>query len=244
VKLTPRGVLGVVLVLAAAAVCVRLGFWQLDRLEQRRARNAAIRHAMALPPLRLGPELLLELMADPGRYVHRRVVATGRYDPSVEVVLRGRSRQGQPGVHLATPLRLAGVEAAVLVNRGWVPSPDAATVDPRPFAEPGAREVRGILQEVPRTENRGAPAPGVRGGVPTYRRLDLAEVRARASYPVLPLYVQQLPDPSLREPPHRVPPPELGEGSHLSYAVQWFSFAAIAVIGLAVFLLRGRRSAP
>jgi surfeit locus 1 family protein len=241
VKLSRRSLIGVALVLAAAAVCVRLGFWQLDRLEQRRARNAALREAMALPPLRLDAAVLPEVMAAPERFLNRRVVVRGVYDPAGEVVLRGRSREGRPGVHLATPLRIAGAEGAVLVNRGWVPSPDAATVDPRPFAEPGAREVRGILQEVPRTEDRGAPAPGARGGVPTHRRLDLAEVRARAPYPVLPLYVQQLPDPSLREPPHRVGAPELSEGSHLSYAVQWFSFAAIAVIGLAVFLLRGRR---
>lgn len=239
-KTTLRGVLAVIFVLAVAAVCVRLGFWQLDRLEQRRERNAAIRAAGALPPLRLDSATLREVAADPGRFVHRRVVVRGSYDPTHQVVLRGRAHEGRPGVHLAAPLRVPGADVAVLVNRGWVPAPDAATVPPGSFAEPGPRTVQGVLQPVPSTADRGSPSAAPAGGAPTYRRLDLDALRGRVPYPLLPLYVEQRPGPGDPEYPRRVPPPEVGEGPHLGYAVQWFSFAAIALVGLGVLLLRAR----
>lgn len=240
-KLTLRGILAATLVLAMAALFVRLGLWQLDRLEQRRARNAVIVEAQALPPLRLDSATLAALAADPERYVERRVRVRGTYDPAGEVVLRGRAREGRPGVHLVTPLRVEGSGVAVMVERGWVSSPDAASVDPRPLAEPGVREVEGILRAVPVTGDGGGASPPAGGRPATWRRLDLPTLRERAPYPVLPLYVQQLPGPALREPPFRIPPPEPDEGPHLGYALQWFSFAAIALVGLAVLLVRGRR---
>ncbi|HEX2093586.1 MAG TPA: SURF1 family protein [Longimicrobiaceae bacterium] len=240
-KTTPRGVLAALLVLAVAATCVRLGFWQLDRLEQRRARNAAIRAAQALPLLEMDSAAAAAVASDPGAHLNRRVRVRGVYDPAREVVLRGRAREGRPGVHLVTPLRIAGGTAVVLVNRGWIPSPDATTVERGRFAAGGVREVVGILQEVPRTGNRGQPSARG-GGDTTYRRLDLEVARARSPLPVLPLYVQQLPDSTAPAagPPHPVPPPALDEGPHLGYAIQWFSFAAIAVIGFGVMVLRRR----
>ena len=57
----------------------------------------------------------------------RRAVATGRYESDGEILLRGRSHEGRPGVHLVTPLRTAGDGALVLVNRGFVP--ETADVD-------------------------------------------------------------------------------------------------------------------
>lgn len=240
-KVTLRGALAALLVLVVAATCVRLGIWQLDRLEGRRARNAAIRAAAARPALLLDSAAMAAVADSPAAYVNRRVRVRGTYDLAGEVVLRGRAREGQPGVHLVTPLRVEG-GGAVLVNRGWAPSPDGATVDRAPYAESGAHEVAGLLQEVPVTEDHGEPATSLAGDS-TFRRLDLATVRARAPYPVLPLYVQQLPDSAAPRdrPPFRVPPPELGEGPHLGYAVQWFSFAAIAVVGFLVMVLRRKK---
>jgi surfeit locus 1 family protein len=159
------------------------------------------------------------------------------------VVLRGRAHGGNPGVHLATPLRVPAGGTVVMVNRGWAPSPDGARVDAARYAEPGAVVVEGVLQAVPRTADGGAPSTAGAGAeaVTTHRRLDLAALR-RDRPELLPLYVQQLPAAdSARAPLKRVPPPPLTDGSHLGYAVQWFSFAAIAVVGLAILLLRGRR---
>jgi surfeit locus 1 family protein len=236
-----RDALAVVFVLAMCGVCVRLGFWQLDRLEQRRARNHALEIAARMPVLGYDSMTSEAIEREPALFINRHMRATGSYDPSGEIVLRGRSDDGRPGVHLVTPLVVSGVPRALLVNRGWVPSPDAATVDARPYAELGTRAVEGILQEIPRgTKNGGEPARS--GAATSYRRLDLDVLRRTERRPIVRLYLQQLPgaDSAARRPPVRVSLPPLDDGPHLSYAVQWFSFAAIGVIGLLVVFLRRR----
>jgi surfeit locus 1 family protein len=243
---TLRGALAAVFVLVMCGVCVRLGFWQLDRLRQRKARNHAIEAALRMPTLAFDSATAAAIERQPERFINRKLRVTGTYDAAGDIVLRGRSNDGNPGVHLVTPLLVPGVPQALLVNRGWVPSPDAATVDARPYAEPGRRTVTGLLMEVPRnTQAGGQPAMTTVGGarVTTYRRLDLDVLRRGSPRPVLPLYLQQLPEPAADagKPPVRVPIPPLDNGPHLSYAVQWFSFAAIGVIGLIVVFLRQRR---
>lgn len=240
-KPTARDLLALLAALTVAGVCVRLGIWQLDRLEQRRERNAAHATAAALPPLRLDPTALGAVFADPESHLYRRAVARGVYDPAEQIVLRGRSLGGRPGVHLVVPLRIAGSDTAVLVNRGWIPSPDAATVEAYAFPEPGVREVEGLLQEIPTTSDGGGPAAPGGGPDTTFRRLDLTRLRARLPYPVLPLYIQPLPNSARPGPPHAVAPSDLSEGPHLGYAVQWFSFAVIALIGVGFLLLRAAR---
>lgn len=214
------------------AVCVRLGFWQLDRLEQRRTYNAALRTATALPALELDSFTIQAIARNPGRFINRRVRARGSYAPSGEVVLRGRSQGGRPGVHLVTPLRLQASNTAVMVNRGWAPSPDALTVNLDSLREPGVQSVGGLLLAVPAE----GPGPQPAGG--TWLRLHLPTLKERAGYPLLPLYIQQTSPSAGAAALQRVPAPELSEGSHLSYAIQWFSFAAIALIGFAVMLRR------
>jgi surfeit locus 1 family protein len=195
----------------AAAGCVAAGIWQLRRLDQRRARNTVIAARRALPPLELRGVVVVDSVRQ------RRVLARGAYDFSAEQTWPGRSFQGTPGVALVTPLRLAD-GAAVLVDRGWVPSPDAYHVDLRSYREPDTATVVGLALIPPRG----------RGDVNT------------TGY--LPFVIQlEAPDPpSERGLPRRWPLPALDNGSHLSYAIQWFSFAAIALVGTAA-LLRSRK---
>ena len=235
-RVSARGVVATLLGLAVAGVCARLGAWQLDRLEERRVRNAELEAALALPVLELR-DSLAALFSAPERYLNRRVRLRGSYDPAGQVVLRGRVDGGRPGVHLVTPLVVAG-DTAVMVNRGWIPSPDGATVDPAPFGTPGALELEGLVM----------PAPDTRDGDParaTFARLPLDSLRAASARPLLPVYVQRLPHEIPADTlPRAVPVPSLDEGPHLGYAVQWFSFAAIALIGLALLLRRGLRGVP
>jgi surfeit locus 1 family protein len=211
-----------VALLVIAAICVRLGFWQLSRLRERQAANRLALAARAAPPVSLNRIGELDL-AD---LAQRRATATGRYDPGRDIVLRGLAFDGTPGVHVVTPLILTGENTAVLVDRGFVPSPDAVTVDTDTLREPGRVQVVGIA--IPISSGGGRPLE--HGGRTTWSRLDLEQLRERLPYPILPLYLRQLPDSNLPAFPRRVPPPPLDEGPHLSYAVQWFLFALMAVL--------------
>ena len=211
-RLDRRDRVGLVIAFLVAAGCVGLGVWQLDRLHQRRERNAVLLAARARPPL----EVTGTLRADAAR--DRRLQARGVYDYGHERLWRARSYEGVPGVDLVTPLRLAD-GAAVLVDRGWAPSPDAYHVDQPAYREGDSAVVRGL----------GMLAPRARGDV------DPARLRDSLSYPLLSFVLQQLPDsPTVpRSAPLliRWPLPEVSDGPHLSYAIQWFSFAVIIVVG-------------
>jgi surfeit locus 1 family protein len=220
---TPRR-LTMALLLLAAAGFVRLGVWQLDRLHQRRAANTETMAARRAPPVTLAPGTTgAESLAE------RRVVAEGRYDQARDVIIRGEAYQGSPGVFVVTPLLLGAKGPAVLV-------PDAVTVNLEGLQEPGEVTVRGIARPMP----SGSGAPIEHGGRTTWRRLDLAALRARLPYELLPIYIQQIPDSSLPRFPRRVAPAPIDEGPHLSYAIQWFLFAGMA--GAFAVLVVGRRS--
>lgn len=218
-----------------AALAVRLGLWQVRRLSERRAANAAAAVA------RGGPEVDLTARAGATTAQHR-VRATGSYDRTYELVLRGRVLRGSPGVFLVTPLRLAGPgDTAVLVERGFVPAPDAVTLRPDSGAldEPGIHTVHGIALPITGGDDGGAPV--AHDGQTTWRRLDLAAIRAHLPYPILDVYIVQTPDPALPRMPLRREPPALDdEGPHQSYAIQWFAFAAMAVVFAGIFWRKGR----
>jgi surfeit locus 1 family protein len=216
-----RDLTAAVVAAAVAAGCVRLGIWQLDRLAQRRAWNAQVAARLALAPLELSGR---GVPADSAN--QRRIVARGVYDFARERVRPGRSFDGTPGVALVTPLRLSD-GSAVLVDRGWVPSPDAYHVDQTRYREADTAVVEGVGVIVP-------PGGRNRGEV------DPDRLRDSLPYPLLPFLVRQgVTSPGL---PRRWPPPALDDGPHLSYAIQWFSFAAIIVVGTVALLRRPRVS--
>jgi surfeit locus 1 family protein len=128
----------------------------------------------------------------------------------------------------------------VLVNRGFVPSPDAVTVASDSLREPGVMAVDGIA--LPVSSASGAPLQ--HGGRTTWARLDLESLRSRLPYPLYPLYVRQVPDSTLPRFPRRLEPPALDDGPHLSYAIQWFSFSLIALIFAGVIARRRESSSP
>jgi surfeit locus 1 family protein len=221
------------LCLLAAAGFARLGFWQLSRLEQRIAANRITRAARAAPLVDLSGSMLE--MAD--SLAERRVTARGSYDDDRSIVLRGGALQGVPGVYVATPLRISGSATAVLVERGFVPSPDATTADVGLLYEPGEVRVKGLA----RTLTPGGGKPLAREGNTTWVKLDLDALRQRLPYPILPISIRQTPDSGLPRLPTRLEPPPLDEGPHMSYAIQWFLFAGMAA-GFAFLVIgRGRR---
>ena len=225
--MSPRArTLLVAFLLVTAGVCARLGVWQRDRLHRRRAANQLALAARSAPPL--------TLPAGSTPLADRRVVASGRYDRTHEVVLRNQSWNGSPVVYVVTPLRLGGSDTAVLVNRGFVSAPDAMTASLDSLDEPGDVRVTGIAQSM---DSRDGGGPIVHGGRTTWRRLDVPALRRRLPYVLLGAVIRQAPDSALPRTPNRLEAPPLDDGPHLSYMLQWFGFAATALV-MAVVVLR------
>jgi surfeit locus 1 family protein len=237
--------------IVAAAVCVRLGFWQLSRLGQRRARNAVVAARLRLPEV----STLAALPADTAASRFRRVRLAGRFDYAHEVAVMARIREGSPGVHLVTPLRLVDAAAgapAVLVNRGWAYSPNGAAVTlerwrEKPATADSVVTVWGFVDEIAPRPARFAGAVSAAAGSAGPQAvlwLDDRELARRAGYAIAPLVLtMENPVPRALEDsvPARLPVPALDEGPHLNYALQWFAFAAIALGGLGLVLVARRR---
>ena len=225
-----RRVAVVVVAAVVATTCVGLGLWQLRRLEERRELNATILDRRSDPPV-----VIEGASARPDLDPYRPAAARGTYDLEHEVLLYGRSLDGEAGHHLVTPLVLPG-GGAILVVRGWVPFA-MQTAPVRGAAPPAAEvEVSGFL--VP-DEGDGSTAPDAEGII---RVLDVMGIASTLPFDVFPLALQ-LAEQAPPQPgplPTPVPMPELSEGPHLSYAIQWFAFAAVAVIGAAILLRRDR----
>ena len=237
-----RRALGFVIVaVLVAAGCVRLGFWQLHRLDERRALNAKLAARLSAPTVDIRDLGRNRAMAQ-----YRHSHAIGTYDFANEISLASRTRQGSPGANIITPLRLAGTDTAVLVNRGWVYAADAMTVDFTRWIEPRDASVTGYVLEITR---------GARGSVSAassprvFRHLDYDSLTKRLPYPISPYMLvatetrtSASPTPLARDStPARLPAPLMDEGPHLGYAIQWFSFAVIALVGAGVAVRGDRR---
>ena len=226
--------------LAVSLGCVRLGFWQLERLRERRESNAQVLARLSEPPVPM------EKLPHNSTVRFRRVTAAGTYDFANEFVFTTRTRNGAPGVYVITPLHRSGTDSAVLVNRGWAYTPDGMRVDLALFREDSNATIDGFVEEFA-TATGPVSTPSVERAV---RRLDRDSLAARIPYPLAPVILVQQKDSGEaiaveRGTPVRVQPPRLDEGPHRAYAIQWFGFAVVGIAGSMVVLLRDgkRRSA-
>ncbi len=218
------------LVLFASAVMIRLGFWQLDRLAQKRAYIANAQAALAAAPLPISGS---EIDLDPQVYLFRSATAGGVYDFEHEVLLKNQNYHGdRPGFHLLTPLRIEGSDRALLVDRGWVPYEDVDPDNLQAYQEPGPQSITGQIEPA-ETRPSGAKLPSTFER--QWYRVDIEWLQKQTPYELLPFYVALTPTPDRISPPFRNPPEIiLDEGPHMGYAIQWFLFAIVVPIVYAV----------
>jgi cytochrome oxidase assembly protein ShyY1 len=228
--LTPRWIAGHVLLVVTVITFVNLGFWQLRRLDERREYNALVTQRLESAPVPL-EELLQTVGTDVDALEFRRVVVSGRFQPEGQLLTAPRSRDGRPGPQVLTVLELEGGDP-VLVDRGWIPFDRNA--DRPPPAPDGPVRIGGIVR---------SPEPGSIGTGDQVARIDPRQIADRVGRPLPGYYVQlwdqQPPLPAGAPLPGRTP--EVTEGSHQSYALQWFSFALIALVGYPILVWRTAR---
>ena len=239
----PKWIVSHLLVLLAVVTMIGMGLWQLDRLGQRKDRNAEVTARTAEPVVEVASLVSVTDDNDVGEVVRwREVTATGEYRAEDEVLILARPMNAAEGYWALTPLVLAD-GTAVAVNRGWVPF-DPGPGEARPDSAPpaGPVTVTGLARETvePSGLQSADPSEGV---LEALARPDLARFEQQLDYPLLPVYIQlQTQSPAGLGLPVALGEPELDEGPHLSYAFQWLVFTIIAVVGYPLVLRRVARS--
>ena len=229
-----KHILKTLLVAIFVGLFIRLGIWQMNRLEWRRGINAELAAQLSEPQFLLNEFTKFEQFPDMS---DRKVMVQGRFDFDEQIVLRNRNDEVLgPGVHLVAPFVLEGTDQAVMVDRGWISSAEHNTNEFDVF-NIQLNEIRGVIQQ---SENPARDAVITDVAQRELFRLHIPQLQAQSQYELLPIYILQTSEgKDLEARPyqsaHQV---DLSEGSHLSYVVQWFSFAIIFIVGYIVYIRR------
>jgi surfeit locus 1 family protein len=214
-----------------------LGFWQLDRADEKRALLDAFERGSGEP-------LPFEdaLARWPEGSLYGTVVIEGRYDGERQILLDGQVEGGRAGYDVLTPFVPAGDDRTILVNRGFVPlGPNR-----EPLADVAVsgeeRRITGRLAPLPRAGlDLGSTSAETQGPWPRVMLYpDHAEVESALGRTVLEPIIwldPDAPDGFVRA--WRVT--DVAPARHVAYALQWFAFAATLVVIYVVLLWRRRR---
>jgi surfeit locus 1 family protein len=238
-----KWIIPTILIVLGMVLLVRLGFWQLDRLQQKRDFNAMMAERWRSAPLDLKTQ---SLPADPAGFKdleYRRVSAQGQWDYDHQILISNQTFQGTAGYVVVTPLVL-GANRAVLVARGWIPADQA---DPAALAQLDEKGGLGTTTPIIGLARKSQGLPG--GGISTppatplheWYRVDVPAIQGQMPYQLEPGYLEQMPEAGrvYDTMPIRSEPIALDEGNHLSYAIQWFTFAVVLGFGY-IMLVRHR----
>ena len=232
---TPRWILIHLGVIALIVLMINLGFWQLDRLESKRLLNETVA-AHTMKPVVSYSEALKESGGEPKNIEWRRVVISGTYITDKQLTLINRSSNGAAGYHSLVPFALES-GGVMIVDRGFVP---LATENPA--APPERREIIGYLRLSQSRSTLGA-VDNTDPANTEFQRVDIPLIMKHVGEAPLDHFLQLAKEsPSIDAPwPEPAPLPEPSEGSHLSYAVQWFFFCLVAFVAWVVVIRRRLR---
>ncbi len=222
------------LVILGMIFLAQLGFWQLDRLQQRRDFNARLVERWDSQPFDVNNETIPTALEE---LEWRRVKVEGKFDYERQVLLTNQTREdGGTGVIFLTPL-VMDENRAVLVARGWVPYDLASQEKWAQFDEVPNTPVVGLIQESQTNVDR----PAQKEAQTDWYQIDIPAIQNQMPYELLSVFILQLPEPGrkadalpLREIPDYIQFPN--EASHLSYAIQWFLFSVIFGFGYLQFV--------
>ena len=205
------------------ALTVALGNWQRHRAEDKSALAAQQLVMSKLPPADLsGYE------TDVANLLLRRVRVSGEYDRAHAMLIDNKVHAGRPGFHAIAPLKIGTSGRYVLVDRGWVPQGARRSELPSVPVPAGSVSIDGRANVPPQhyLELGRDPNEG-----PLWQNLDIGRIAAATRLPLLPFIIEQTdPVTPVDDLVREWPPPDFGVAQHVSYMVQWYSLAALAVV--------------
>lgn len=209
---------------AGMAVTASMGRWQLDRADQKLALQAALDAQAGRAEVSL-PAGALDRF-DEAAWMHRPVTVRGQWLVDRTVYLDNRPLDGRPGFLVVTPFRLQGGDAAILVQRGWMPRDVSDRLRVAPVPTPtGEVELRGRIAPPPSKLYQFSDAES--GAI--RQNLDLDSFSREIATPLWPVSLVQsesggdMADGLQR----RWPKPAVDVHKHYGYAFQWFAMCAL-----------------
>jgi cytochrome oxidase assembly protein ShyY1 len=224
------------LVIIVVPSFVLLARWQLHRLDDRRHQNAVVVANSGATPVAVAtvmtPDASAGSVGDAQDW--KQVTATGRYDVAHQVLVRKRPMDGANGYWVVTPL-VTDSGAVLAVNRGWLEAKQGATAEVSDVPAAPTGEVT-VIGRVRPSEDAPQPQPS---DLPAGQVTDLDVRLVADGGPVYPGYVDLVSSvPPQADGLTPIPLPDLTEGPHLSYAMQWVLFAVVAVVGFVLLIRR------
>lgn len=232
--------------LVLLAILIRLGFWQLDRAEEKRQLLSFIEHQQSLPALSFSEAVLNETGSteDGAQLAYRQIRLRGEFDRSHYWLIDNKVFRGKVGYEVVAPFYATSGEV-VLVNRGWVAAPSRREVLPGVSFPESEIEIRGRF--IPVSNNkmvRNISSSNLEGQWPV-RIQQLSIVEAQQALNSENLVSTSLPQEILQLSPNDPSALEMvwrdvnvSASKHQGYAAQWFSMAVVLVIALIIANIR------
>ena len=211
-------------------ILLNLGFWQLDRAEEKRELITLFKHQNELGPLVIKDSIQLDEKLN-----YRSAQIKGEYNSSKQIFIDNKIHQGETGVYALTPFKLKGSEYSILVNRGWVPMLIDRSALPKIDTPIQTLVLKGKIKintKKPFTvgdkfqSNEGWPA--------LMQWINFSEIEKKSGLKLLP-YIFLLDEKEENGYVRNWKPVVMQPEKSTSYAVQWFALAlALTIIYIVV----------
>ena len=212
--------------IAIAPMLAGLGFWQMDRAQQKIDIQSKFESRYHAPPVSIGARL-----ESAEEMEFRQIRTTGTWDSAHEFFLDNRVLNSRAGFHVITPLIFRGGQSAVLVNRGWIPASPDRSVMPEVNPLVGESVVTGTATIPPQDPFVLEQAPPLDDGWQTvWQTLDLDRFSQAVPYEIQGFIIQlsvEHQDGFERE---WSPPGDNWIYRHKAYAVQWFALCGALLV--------------
>jgi surfeit locus 1 family protein len=223
------GLITSLLALVFISLFTSLGFWQLDRAEQKRTLFAEFESRQSGKPIKFDQDHINK--SDKEEIIWRHVDASGKFLEQYQILLDNQVEKGQAGYFVYTPFKLEQSELVVLVNRGWLSTGNDRTVSPELILTNGLVTIAGVVKNEPKTGVllKEAHPEEMNKGMYRVQQLKIKEVSALTKTKLLP-YIIRLEPESEHGYSRQWRSPGSGENVNLGYAFQWFAFATTLLI--------------
>ena len=206
---------------------IYLGFWQLDRAEQKREFQSFYNERHQEEIINLNNNLI----SNTSDFLWRRVSATGVFLEDQQILLDNQVNAGQAGYYVYTPFKIRNSLDIFLINRGWVPVGKDRNKSPKLILTEGEVTIEGVFKKEPRTgvllmENK---AEKLEDGITRFQKIVISEISDKTKINLFPYVIRLLPESKhgyIRNWKLR----NSGENVHIGYAYQWFAFATTLFI--------------